>query len=371
MSTYKERKSGVEFLKLIAMLMIVISHSCPYYGDWGAPSYVNLRVATTNIQNLIMVLFVYMGQLGNCMFLACTAYYLLDAEKVRGKKILYLLADCLLVSVAFLLVYVMRGYEFSKILICKQFFPTTFEYNWFVGCYILLYALSPLLNILIKKLSQKQLFLLDMLGVIFYSVLQMLLSNSYYYTRLMGFVLIYFLMAYCKLYLPKTITVKKYNRIVLVVSSILLVAMIGVSNILGLYTDTFREKNLYYCVFVNPFIILIAFSTFFLCKEWKRHSNLINKCASVTLYIYIIHENYLFATYTRPEYFAYIYERFTYRNVALWAATLALGCYVAGLLLGLLYTATARKWVYRICDKVSMVLEKAFERVYSLFQRLD
>lgn len=371
MSTYKERKSGVEFLKLIAMLMVVISHSCPYYGDWGAPSYVNLRVATTNMQNLIMVLFVYMGQIGNSMFLACTAYYLLDAETVKGKKILYLLADCLFISLAFLLIYVVRGYDFSKLLICKQFFPTTFEYNWFVGCYIILYALSPLLNMLIKKVSQKQLFLISGLGVIFYSIMQMILSNSYYYTRLMGFILLYFLMAYCKLYLPHTIAIKRYNRITLAVSTLLLVAMIGVSNVLGLYTDTFREKNLYYCVFVNPFIILIAFSAFFLCKEWKWHCSWVNKCASVTLYIYLIHENYLFATYTRPKYFAYIYESFTYQNVALWAIILAIVCYVAALVLGLLYVTTVRKALCRGCDKLNTALTAAFERIYKVFSRLN
>ncbi len=371
MSTYKERKSGVELLKLIAMLMVVISHSCPYYGDWGAPSYVNLRVATTNIQNLIMILFVYMGQIGNSMFLACTAYYLLDAEKIKGRKMVYLLADCMFISVVFLLIYIIRGYDLPKLLIGKQFFPTTFEYNWFVGCYIILYAMSPLLNRLIKKLEQKQLFLIDVLGVILYSIMQMILSNSYYYTRLMGFVLLYFLMAYCKLYLPKTTSVKRYNRTILVVSSLLLVGMIMVSNVLGLYTDTFREKNLYYCVFVNPFIILIAFSAFFLCKEWNRHSNLVNKCASVTLYIYIIHENYLFATYTRPKYFAYIYEKFSYENVALWALGLAIVCYVVSLLLGLLYTVSVRKWICRICDKVSIGLEAAFEILYKAFSRLN
>ena len=47
-----KRATGIELLKLVAMLLIVISHTGPYYGTTYMPSILNLRLATTDVQNL-------------------------------------------------------------------------------------------------------------------------------------------------------------------------------------------------------------------------------------------------------------------------------------------------------------------------------
>lgn len=367
----KSRLSGVELLKLIAMLLIVISHTGPYYGETYAESYVNLRLATTNVQNLFLIFFIYLGQIGNCIFLVCSAYFLLEQQAVKIKKVVYILADCLFFSLAFLLVFLLTGWEIPKMLILKQFFPTTFEFCWFVGCYLLLYIIHPALNLIIRNLSQKQLLMVDLAGLTLYSVLQMLVRDSFYYTRLVGFILIYFLMAYCKQYLKNTVRKKKLNLTILILSTVLLIGLILVTNILGLYTDTFCEKMLHYSIFVNPFIILIAFSAFHLCKEWNFRNNLVNLCASVTLYIYIIHENYLFASYARPAYFAYIYQTYSYEYVVLWALFFAVVCYVASLLLALIYQVTLQQPIHKFCNKLSEQLPKICDRVFEYLKKWD
>lgn len=348
----KKRFSGIELLKLIAMFLIVISHSGPYYGDVHAASYVNLRMSSANVQNLLLIFFVYMGQIGNCIFLVCSSYFLLEQDSVKGRKIAFLLGDCLFFSVAFLGIFLGVGGKLPWLMVLKQFFPTTFEFNWFVGCYLLLYIIHPALNLIIRNLSKRQLLAVDCAGLFLYSVMQMLVRDAFYYTRFMGFILIYFLMAYCKNNMSEITGKKKVNYLILVTSVILLIAMILVTNVLGMYTDTFYEKMLNYCIFVNPFIILIAFSAFHICKEWKLQSAAVNLCASVSLYIYVIHENYLVATYARPKYFAYIYENFTYDNVVLWAMVLAVGSYVFSLLIGLLYRITLQGFVHILCEQV-------------------
>lgn len=366
-----KRTTGIELLKLIAMLLIVISHTGPYYGTTYSPSILNLRLATTDIQNLLLSFYVYLGQLGNCMFLVCSAYFLLDEDKVKANKVIRILADCLFFSLGFLVIFLVTGWEIPTTMVLKQFFPTTFEFCWFVGCYLLLYMMHPALNIIVRKVTQKSLFLINVAGVLLYSVLQMILRDSFYYTRLMGFILIYFLMAYCKMYMQKTTSKKKLNWAVLITSSVLLVAMVVVTNILGLYLDTFCEKILHYCVFVNPFIILIAFSAFHLCKEWKIESRVVNVMASVTLYMYIIHENYLFANYARPAVFEYIYQKFTYEYVALWALAFAVVCYVASLLIGLLYQYTLRSLLHKVCDKIADRLPMFFDKWFEKMRKWD
>ncbi|MBE5883691.1 MAG: acyltransferase [Lachnospiraceae bacterium] len=367
----QSRLSGIELLKLIAMLLIVISHSAPYYGDVYAESYVNLRVATTNVQNLLLIFFVYLGQVGNCIFLVCSTFFMLEQDKVKGRKVLYLLTDCLFFSLSFLLAFSLMGYQLPRMTILKQFFPTTFEFNWYVGCYLLLYLIHPALNLIIRSLSQKQLLLVNLIGIGLYSIAQMVLRDSFYYTRLVGFILVYFLMAYSKNHLKNTAKKKAWNLAVLTISTLALVGMILVTNVLGQYTDTFYEKMLHYCIFVNPFILLIAFSSFHLCKEWHITNKVINLCASVTLYIYVIHENYLFATYARPTYFAYIYQTYSYTHVALWSLLLALICYVAGLVIGLIYRYTLRILIYKVCDRMTTLLSVICNKTLEIFSRLD
>ena len=365
----KARFSGIELLKLIAMFFIVISHSAPYYGNASAESFLNLRVSTTNIQHFFIILFVYLGQIGNCIFLSCSSHFLLEQDTVKGRKIVSLLVDCLFFSLCFLALFLSAGYDISKTTVLKQFFPTTFEYNWFVGCYLLLYLIHPALNRIIRSLSQKQLFGVNLGGILLYSLLQMVLRNSFYYTRFIGFLLIYFLMAYCKMYLKQTCSKKQHNLFILLGSVLFLIVLLILTNYFGFYLDTFREKMLHYCIFTNPFIILIAFSSFHLCKDISWRSNTINTAASVSLYIYIIHENYLFATYARPEYFAYIYTNYSYSHVALWCLILALICYFCSLLIGLLYRFTLKKLMELLCGKLYSGIENLYNQLYVLFQK--
>lgn len=365
----KSRLSGIELLKLIAMFMIVISHSGPYYGNVCSESYVNLQMATTNIQNLLMVVFVYMGQIGNCLFLVCSTYFLLEQETVSWKKILYFLGDCLFFSVCFLAVFLAAGYHIPSMMILKQFFPTTFEFNWFVGCYLLLYVIHPALNLVIRNLSRERLLLVDLGGFLLYSVVQMVARDSFYYNRLIGFILIYFLMAYSKRYMKNTCRDKRHNLIWLCLSVILILGMILTTNVLGLYVDIFCDRMLYFSIFVNPLMIIMAFSAFYLFKEMQFRNDIISLCASVTLYIYVIHENYLFANYARPQYFEYIYQRFTYKHVAFWALVLAAVCYIVSLFIGLVYQVTLAKVVHKVCDGLEKRLRKVAVKCVAFLEK--
>lgn len=353
------------------MLMIVLSHTGPYYGGSNVPGFVDFRFATTNLQNLIMIFYLYLGQLGNAIFLVCSFWFLIESKETKWNKVLHILADCQIISLSYLAVILLTGTNLTWQETLKQFFPTTFEYWWFVGCYLIVYAIHPLLNVLIDRISKKVLFSLCAAGVFLYSIVQMIIRNSFYYNRLVGFLLFYFLMAYFKKYMSATLSKKWLNTIILVVSSLGLIAMIVVANILGLYTDTFHSKMLDFCIFTNPFMILIAFSSFYLCKDLNGQSRFINFLASVTLYIYIFHENHLFANYVRPQFFSYVYQNHGYAHMALYATGFAALCYVASLILGLLYKYTLGRPVHFVCDKLICLLSKVGNKCYALIDRLN
>ena len=87
------RKSGIELLKIIGMLLIVIYHvyctvSGVHVSVEGLTDYVIKIESTTNFSNIILRILSTFGPLGNAIFFACSAWFLLDKETSNKKKII-------------------------------------------------------------------------------------------------------------------------------------------------------------------------------------------------------------------------------------------------------------------------------------------
>lgn len=155
------RESGIELLKIAAIFLIVIGHMVQTLSDGNYyisyHDYV-LRIssATTNLKLLALVMLRYSGAIGNSIFFVCSAWFLLDSDKVSKKKVLMMILDVWLVSVTILaIVYFLRGGAIDSKLMIKSMFPTFFENNWYITCYILFYPLHPILNRIIRSMGQK------------------------------------------------------------------------------------------------------------------------------------------------------------------------------------------------------------------------
>lgn len=92
-----ERMSGIELLKIFAILLIVISHvvqtltskSVVFSSDY----VIDANKATTSAICFLLALFRYCGQAGNYIFFVCSAWFLIESKKVKAKKIAGMLAD--------------------------------------------------------------------------------------------------------------------------------------------------------------------------------------------------------------------------------------------------------------------------------------
>ena len=158
----RERKSGIELLKIISILLIVISHVSQTVGS-GSPALGGLdsNIATTNPQYIILMLFRHFGALGNITFFICSAWFLCEGDKKRnGEKILRIVLDVWIISMVYLLVFILAGEDLSIQDVIKSIFPTTFSNNWYITSYLMLYAIFPYLNWIIKKMSKKELLTL-------------------------------------------------------------------------------------------------------------------------------------------------------------------------------------------------------------------
>lgn len=93
-----KRDSGIEFLKICAVILIIISHVVQTVGTPNSyvpfqDYVVSLDTATQNVQRLTMTMLRYSGVLGNSIFFSCSAWFLLDSERSNKRKILKIILD--------------------------------------------------------------------------------------------------------------------------------------------------------------------------------------------------------------------------------------------------------------------------------------
>ncbi len=200
----KERNSGIELLKVLAVFMIVISHCIPYsqnirYLHIYLNSLIDISNASENISQVVLVFFKYLGQLGNIIFIICSSYFLYDSGKKNNIKIIYIWSDTFVISVLWLITAFLLKVDISTDAIIKSLFPITFSTNWFVGCYIMFYLISPFLNMAVNSMDKRKMLCANVLLLWLYGVIAFISSDTtLYFTELVGFIMIYFITVYLK-----------------------------------------------------------------------------------------------------------------------------------------------------------------------------
>jgi hypothetical protein len=301
---------------------------------------------------MIIVLFKYGGQLGNDIFIVSSAWFLLESKSMNIKKVMYLIVDCFTVSVCFLVCFLAAGYNLSTKEIIKQFMPIYMNNNWFICCYILFYMIHPIFNMAIDALDKEKLLITDIGIIIIYCGLQFIRPNSMYYSSLIGFICIYFIVAYVKKYLRKMTVSIKVNRKVLILSLVANFMLILMTNFLGLHIGFFSKQLKRWNAFINPFLILSALSMFLMAKQKKFVNHMINYISGLSMLIYIIHCNRLIMAHLKGDIFTYIYNTFTYQYEVLWVIVFAFVLMIFGLVMGIIYKNTLQKLSHGICDRI-------------------
>lgn len=190
--TDRQRNSSIELIKVIAIIMIVLSHGMPDGDVTVFNSAIDLGLAPINIQYFIIGLFHNMGQIGNDIFLVCSAWFLVDSKRTNVNKIFSMIGDCFVVSIIMLAIFSIAGYRLPTTYLIKQFLPVTFGNSWFLTCYLLLYAIHPLLNIIIENIGKKNLLLLNTIFIILYCCMSFIMNCSlFFYSDYIGFILLW------------------------------------------------------------------------------------------------------------------------------------------------------------------------------------
>lgn len=364
-----QRKSGIELLKIFGIILVVISHviqtlhsSNSYISS--TDYIVNLSVATTNVQHLILALLRYSGMLGNTIFFVCSAWFLLDSNKVNKKKLLQMLMDVWVISVSILIaVFIIRRGNISFKLLVEQLFPTTYENNWYITCYMLFYAVHPLLNSLLHDMPQKTLLKTTLVLIHLYVFINFVLPGQFFSSSIVLWITIYFAIAYIKFYLADLSNNTKLNLIMLGIGFAGNIGIVLLTNFLGLRIAPMRTWILRWNLNCSPFLILIAISLLNIARNVHFKNKAVNYISGLSLLIYVIHENELLRTYYRPMMWSYIYNRFGYDYILLWTLIMVLLVFSFGLIMGILYKCTIQKIVTRLRDRLYPVLQRLYRKI--------
>lgn len=280
----KERQSNFELLRIISMLLIISFH---YVFKSG---YV---VNNLTINNYIIKMFWLVGEIGVNLFVLISGYFLVKS-KFSLKKVILLLAEVIFYNSISAILAQVTGTE--------SIFRILYSPYSFVRMYIILYFLSPFINRLIENISKKEYQYILLICIFVWSILPTFLGimkNSTesldFYSRMIWFVVMYLIGGYIRIYNIKSLNSKKRSLIASMLFATILFSSIGIINIIKLFIPRLENLELAYLWGPNNIIsLLFSVSLFMLFANINiGYNKVVNKIASTTLGIYMIHDGLL------------------------------------------------------------------------------
>lgn len=298
-----KRNIGLDLLRILSMLMIVMLH---YLGKGGA-------LATeygSKVNYISWVLEAFCIVAVNC-YVYVTGYFMVNSN-FKIKKVLKLWGQVLFYSITIYLVLVFtKLIDFNIQNMLFSFIPIVTKQYWFITVYFLLYILSPFLNVMIHNLSKLQfkkliavmLFVFCICVTFMRPTATIDMTNGY---GIVWFICLYFIGAYIKLYndddnkknivnlliyIGITILVILSRFFITYINSKFSIELLDISNRLTLdLTDKVRFYN-----YNSITIFLSSLFLFLFFKNLRINSNVLKSCilkiAPLTLGVYLIHDN--------------------------------------------------------------------------------
>lgn len=291
----KQRDVGPELLRIMAMIMIILSHISVHGG---------LVYQHVCANSLLLSVLSLGGKTGVNIFILICGYYSINI-KPTVKKAMMLITQTVF--------YCVTLYGFSCFVdanpfrlkyLLYAFFPfVSNRGSWFITIYILLYALIPFINNGLKKLTQRQHIFLICLFVLVWSILphtygRFFGMQDYAPSILAWFVVLYSIGAYLNMY-PIKLFQHRFLSVLLLFCTVFLMSA---SQIMLILTEQKKEKNLVLLKTIlsflsdgssyGPLAILFSILSLVVFLQIKLKPNrIIYAIAGSTFGIYLIHDS--------------------------------------------------------------------------------
>lgn len=282
-----------------------------------------------------------------------------------------MLIEIWVISVIILVVtYIIRHGNISGKIIIKSILPTTFANNWYLTCYLLFYPIHSLLNMLINHMNKKILFRISAVMFIIYCCFNFIKNGSFFSSFIILWITIYFVMAYIQLYMNDFANNKKRNSVLLLIGIIGFVGSAVLADILGLHISYLQNKMLLLATNYNPFLIMVAIALFNIMRNIHFKNVFVNYISSLSMLIYIIHENLILKTYYRTCMVRYVYETYGYNNIIFWVFIMAVFVFLFGVVCSIVYDKTIRRLVKSASDFLYSLTKKIYIYIESYILKI-
>ena len=340
------------------MVLIVFGHQIDQFHYSGAQGVIDfMGVAPyTNPQFILLSFVGPLGLMGDVIFIACSAFFLMESDRISIKKIFYLIATDTIVMCTALAIKGILQDPISTRQILEAVFPTVLQVNWFVGYYIVFYLLHPLFNYVIRKLDRKGLAIVTGILVVQCNVLAFGMGTApgQLGLKLLCFISIYFAVAFYKLYGGRLWESKKFNVILLVSTILLYIGFRIAINYIGLKSEYVGWRQYGYAHISNPIVILMSMAMLNLGNRNPRHNKVVNYFAGLSLVLYLIHKNLQFVTHV--DYLTIFVDKFGTQSLLGAYFTKSLIVLGLGLALSIVYRHTVYYGVMWAGGKVEKLI---------------
>ena len=200
-----KRNSSIELLKIVAVFLIVLSHSLPVNNS-EAEWYINIKSATSNVSYISMLFFSYCGQIGNEIFFICSAWFLVDyynrGGRIKFDKIKNIVIETVFVSYLYLFITtVVLKQHVSGFMILESLLPISTEHYWFITAYLFFNIFCPILHMYLINCERKQQRKVCMFIIILYMIAGNLIplqGDLYFCNKVIMFLGLYACVFYIK-----------------------------------------------------------------------------------------------------------------------------------------------------------------------------
>lgn len=283
----KKRLSNIEFLRLLAMLYVLIVHAD--FGTFGAPTVDDFAVRPVGV----FVQFWF-----ECFAICCVDVFVLISGwfgiRFSLNKLWTFLFQVVFFSLGLFLLAVAITPEKSLTLEgVKSIFLFNGSDYWFIKAYLILMVLAPMLNAFCDYASRRELRTILIAYFIILMIYGWLEPASVHFKMngctALSFVGLYLLGRYLKMHRPK---LTNYNRriyaVVYVVACLVMFFMCLLFLSQGVRV-TLDSRLLNYG---SPLVILSAVALLLFFSKWTFANKVVNQAAKSCLAVYLLHCNY-------------------------------------------------------------------------------
>lgn len=208
----------------------------------------------------------------------------------------------------------------------------------------MLLLLVPFLNPMLKGLKKDSFQKLIFVMLFLCSVIGTIATDKVWkFSDLDFFLVMYVIGAYIRLYIKKLPERRKLAAVAVVFLALMILSVLAL-DALGVVTGqgVFFDKAVYFNKWNSVLAVGLAVFVFCFFLDLEFYNEILNKIASATLGIYLIHNNFIFRRwlwqefYPNPDYIYFPYIQFGMKVVL---------CYCGCLLLEFVRSATIGRWV--------------------------